>query len=37
MPYLFRRADENTSIAGQSSREFLLLKKELKRRSNNKL
>jgi proline dehydrogenase len=37
MPYLFRRADENTSIAGQSSREFLLLKKELKRRSNNKV
>lgn len=32
MPYLFRRAEENTSIAGQSGREFLLLKKELKRR-----
>jgi proline dehydrogenase len=37
MPYLFRRADENTSIAGQSSREFLLLKKELKRRSKEKI
>lgn len=37
LPYLFRRADENTSIAGQSSREFLLLKRELKRRSNNKV
>lgn len=37
MPYLFRRADENTSIAGQSSREFLLLKKELKRRRKEKI
>jgi proline dehydrogenase len=32
MPYLFRRAQENTAMAGQSSREFLLIKKELKRR-----
>lgn len=32
LPYLFRRADENTSIAGQSSREYKLIKKELKRR-----
>jgi proline dehydrogenase len=32
MPYLFRRAAENTSIAGQTSREFLLVKKELTRR-----
>ncbi len=32
MPYLFRRAEENTSIAGQSSRELELIKKELKRR-----
>lgn len=32
MPYLLRRADENTAIAGQSSREFLLIQKELKRR-----
>lgn len=32
LPYLFRRADENTSIAGQSGREFTLVKKELKRR-----
>jgi proline dehydrogenase len=37
MPYLFRRAEENTSMAGQSSREFLLLKKELKRRSKEKV
>lgn len=32
MPYLSRRAEENTSVAGQSSREFDLIKKELKRR-----
>ncbi|MBD2699717.1 proline dehydrogenase family protein [Spirosoma sp. BT702] len=32
MPYLFRRADENKSIAGQSSREFTLVSDELKRR-----
>lgn len=32
MPYLFRRAQENKSIAGQSSREFLLVKREMKRR-----
>jgi proline dehydrogenase len=32
MPYLFRRADENKSIAGQSSREFTLVKAELTRR-----
>lgn len=32
MPYLFRRADENSSIAGQTSREFSLLQKEVRRR-----
>ncbi len=32
MPYLTRRAAENTSIAGQSSREFDLIKREMKRR-----
>lgn len=32
MPYLLRRAEENTSIAGQSSRELDLIKQELKRR-----
>jgi proline dehydrogenase len=32
MPYLLRRADENTAISGQSSREFLLIQKEIKRR-----
>ncbi len=35
VPYLMRRAQENTSVAGQSSRELLLLKKELKTRSKN--
>ncbi len=33
MPYLFRRAEENTSIAGQTSRELGLIKTELERRS----
>jgi proline dehydrogenase len=33
MPYLFRRAEENSSIAGQSSREFLLVKRERERRT----
>ncbi|MEJ1238843.1 proline dehydrogenase family protein [Chryseolinea sp. T2] len=32
MPYLLRRAAENTSVAGQSSRELMLIRKELKRR-----
>ncbi|WP_448519667.1 proline dehydrogenase family protein [Rhodoflexus sp.] len=32
MPYLFRRAQENTSVAGQSSRELLLVQRELQRR-----
>ncbi|HTJ47863.1 MAG TPA: proline dehydrogenase family protein [Cyclobacteriaceae bacterium] len=32
MPYLLRRADENTSVAGQSSRELTMIKKELRRR-----
>ena len=32
MPYLFRRAEENTSVAGQSSRELRMVKQELKRR-----
>ncbi len=32
LPYLFRRAEENTSIAGQSSREYTLVTKELERR-----
>lgn len=32
LPYLLRRAEENTSVQGQSSRELLLINKELKRR-----
>ncbi|MEJ7647148.1 MAG: proline dehydrogenase family protein [Chryseolinea sp.] len=32
MPYLLRRAAENTSVAGQSSRELVLIRKELNRR-----
>lgn len=35
MPYLSRRASENSSIAGQSSREFELVRKEMKRRRMN--
>lgn len=34
MPYLFRRAAENTSVAGQSSRELTLIRKELQRRKS---
>lgn len=37
MPYLLRRADENTAIAGQSSREFLLIQRELRRRQGRTL
>lgn len=32
VPYLIRRAEENTSVAGQTSRELFLLHTELKRR-----
>ncbi|MGI9551109.1 MAG: proline dehydrogenase family protein [Aurantibacter sp.] len=32
MPYLIRRAEENTSVAGQTTRELDLLKKERRRR-----
>ncbi len=32
MPYLIRRAEENTSVAGQTNRELELLRKEIKRR-----
>ena len=34
VPYLIRRAQENSSFEGQSSRELNLLRKELKRRYN---
>ncbi|PKP25533.1 MAG: proline dehydrogenase [Bacteroidetes bacterium HGW-Bacteroidetes-2] len=33
MPYLIRRAEENTSVAGQTTRELNLLKKEKQRRN----
>lgn len=36
VPYLSRRAEENTSVAGQTSRELNLIKKELKRRAKQK-
>ena len=32
MPYLIRRAEENTSVAGQTNRELDLLKQEKQRR-----
>lgn len=34
MPYLIRRAEENTSVAGQTGRELSLIKKEKLRRKN---
>jgi proline dehydrogenase len=34
IPYLMRRAQENTSVGGQTTRELDLIKKELKRRGN---
>ena len=34
IPYLIRRAEENTSVKGQTSRELELIKKELKRRDS---
>lgn len=36
LPYLFRRAQENTSIAGQTGRELGLVQEELNRRRANK-
>ncbi|WP_159635878.1 proline dehydrogenase family protein [Sphingobacterium composti Ten et al. 2007 non Yoo et al. 2007] len=36
MPYLFRRAQENTSAAGQTSRELSLIIKEKQRRKSSK-
>ena len=35
MPYLFRRAEENTSMSGQSGRELSLVKKEINRRKKS--
>ena len=36
IPYLMRRAQENSSVSGQTGRELLLIKKELKRRKEKK-
>ena len=36
MPYLIRRAEENTSVAGQTSRELTLIKTERNRRKGKK-
>ena len=33
LPYLIRRAEENTAVAGQTSRELSLIMKEIKRRN----
>lgn len=35
MPYLIRRTEENSSIAGQSNRELSMIKKEIKRRKKS--
>jgi proline dehydrogenase len=35
LPYLIRRAEENTSVAGQTNRELLLIKQEIKRRKKS--
>ena len=37
IPYLFRRAEENTAVKGQTSRELFLYGKEIKRRNYSKL
>ena len=34
MPYLFRRAEENSSVKGQTSRELKMIRTEIKRRRN---
>jgi proline dehydrogenase len=36
VPYLMRRAQENTSVGGQTSRELRLIEKENKRRKKEK-
>jgi proline dehydrogenase len=36
VPYLFRRAEENTSVGSQTSRELFFIKKELLRRKNER-
>ncbi len=36
LPYLIRRAEENTAVAGQTTRELNLISKEIKRRKKEK-
>lgn len=36
LPYLIRRAEENTSVAGQTGRELRMLQSEMSRRKSNK-
>lgn len=36
IPYLIRRAQENTSVSGQTTRELSLIKKEIKRRARRR-
>ena len=36
IPYLIRRAEENSSVTGQSSRELLLIEQEIDRRRESK-
>ena len=36
LPYLIRRAEENTSVAGQTGRELKMLKTEIERRKHTK-
>lgn len=36
LPYLFRRAQENTSVQGQAGRELSLIEKEIQRRKQSK-
>lgn len=36
LPYLFRRAEENTSVEGQTSRELSMIREEVKRRKDSK-
>lgn len=35
MPYLFRRAEENSSVEGQTSRELMMIRKEIQRRKSS--
>jgi proline dehydrogenase len=37
IPYLMRRAEENSSVSGQTGRELALIKNEIRRRGNQKL